>query len=120
MNTELTKKEKNNFESDLFKLVNNVVFGKTIESVRKYQDIELVTKEETIFVSEPNYQTTILKKSNSNRNEKIQILMNKPVYFGLSVSEISKSVTYEFWYDYVKPKYNEKAKFCYMDTDSSI
>ena len=46
--------------------------------------------------------------------------MNKPVYFGLSVSEISKSVTYEFWYDYVKPKYNEKAKFCYMDTDSSI
>ena len=46
--------------------------------------------------------------------------MNKPVYFGLSLSEISKSVMYEFWYDYVKPKYNEKEKFCYMDTDSSI
>ena len=46
--------------------------------------------------------------------------MNKPVYLGLSILELCKISMYEFWYDYVKPKYVEKAKLCYMDTDSSI
>ena len=46
--------------------------------------------------------------------------MNKPVYLGLSVLELSKILMYEFWYDYVKPKYDEKTKLCYMDTDSFI
>ena len=52
----------------------------------------------------------------SNRNEKIQIHMNKLAYLGLSVLELSKIVMYEFWYDYVKPKYGEKAKLYYKDT----
>ena len=47
-----------------------------------------------------------------------EILKNKPVYLGLSILELSKILTYEFWYDYVKPKYGKKAKICYMDTDS--
>ena len=51
---------------------------------------------------------------------KTQILMNKPVYLGLSILDLSKTVIYEFWYDYVKPKYGENAKLCYMDTDSFI
>ena len=51
---------------------------------------------------------------------KTQILMNKPVYLGLSILDLSITVMYEFWYDYVKPKYGEKAKLCYMDTDSFI
>ena len=46
--------------------------------------------------------------------------MNKPVYLGLSILEISKTLMYEFWYDYVKPKYQDNAKLCYMDTDSFI
>ena len=46
--------------------------------------------------------------------------MNKPVYVGLSILETSKIVTYGFWYDYVKPKYGEKAKLCFLDTDSFI
>ena len=46
--------------------------------------------------------------------------MNNPVYLGLSVLELSKILMYEFWYGYVKPKYDEKTKFCYMDTDSFI
>ena len=52
--------------------------------------------------------------------KKSQILMRKPIYLGLSILELSKSVIYEFCYDYVKPKYDEKPKFCYTDTDSSI
>ena len=50
--------------------------------------------------------------------KKTQMLMNKPVYLGLSILELSKIVMYEFWYDYVKSKYGEKAKLCYMDIDS--
>ena len=46
--------------------------------------------------------------------------MNKPVYLGLSILEIIKAVMYEFWYDYARPKYREKAKFCYMDTNSFV
>ena len=49
-----------------------------------------------------------------------QILTNKLVYLGLSLLDLSKTVMYEFWYNYVKPKYGENAKFCYMDTDSFI
>ena len=51
---------------------------------------------------------------------KTQIFMNKPVYLGLSILEVSKIVMYEFWYDHVKPKYREEGKLCYMDTDSSL
>ena len=51
---------------------------------------------------------------------KTQTLMNKPVYLGLSALDLSETVTYEFWYDHVKPKYNENARLCYMDTDSFI
>ena len=51
---------------------------------------------------------------------KTHILMKKPVYLGLLILELSKIVTYEFWYDYVKLKYGRKAKLCYMETDSFI
>ena len=46
--------------------------------------------------------------------------MNKPVYLGMSILDISKTLMYEFWYDYLKPKYKDKAKLCYMDTDSFV
>ena len=51
---------------------------------------------------------------------KTQILMNKLIYLGSSILDLSKTVMYDFWYDYVKPKYGEKARLCYMDTDSFI
>ena len=52
--------------------------------------------------------------------KKIKVKMNKPMYLGLSILEISKILMYEFWYDYIKPKYQGNAKLCYMDADSFI
>ena len=56
----------------------------------------------------------------SNRNEKIEVKMNKPVYLSLSILEISKTLMYKFWYNYIKPKYQNNAKLSYMNTDSFI
>ena len=117
--TDLRKKVKNNFEKDFFKLLNNTFFGKTMDNVRKYRDIKLATTEarRNYFVSEPNYHTT---KRLATEIRKIQILINKPVYLGLSILELSEIVMQEFWYGYVKPKYYKKVKLCYMDTDSFL
>ena len=123
MNTKLTQKAKNNFEKDFFKLMNNAVFGKTMENVRKYRDIKLVTTERrrNHLVSEPNYHTTIFAENLlAMEMKKAQILISKPVYLGLSIIDLSKTVMYEFWYDSLKPKYSENAKPCYMDTNSFI
>ena len=124
MNTELRKLAKNDFEKDLFKLMNNSVFGKTMENIRKHRDIKLVTtgKKRSKLVSEPNYHTINLISEDLSIIEmkKTKVKMNKPIYLGLSILEISKTLTYEFWYDYMKPKYNGNAKLCYMDTDGFI
>ena len=124
MKTKFRKEAKNDFEKYFFKLMNNSVFGKTMESVRKHRDIKLVTTEEKRIklVSEPNYHTT--KRFSENllviEMKKTKVKMNKPVYFGMSLLDVSKMLMYEFQYDYIKPKYKDKAKLCYMDTDSFI
>ena len=103
---------------------NNAVFRKTIKNVRKFRDIKFVTTERrrNYLVSEPNYHTTKIFTKNlfAIEMKKTQVCMNKPVYLGLSILQLSKISMFEFWYDYVKPKYGEKAKLCYMDTDSFI
>ena len=124
MNTELRKVAKNDFEKELFKLVNNSVFGKTMENIRKHRDIKLVTtdKKGSKLVSGPNYHTINLISEDLSIIEmkKTKVKMNKPIYLGLSILEISKTLMYEFWYDYMKPKHNNDVKLCYMDTDSFI
>ena len=124
MNTELRKAAKNDFEKDLFKLMNNSVFGKTMENIRKHKDMKLVAtdKKRSKLVSEPNYHTINLISEDLSIIEmkKTKVKMNKPIYLGLSILEISKTLMYEFWYDYMKPKYNNDVKLCYMDTDSFI
>ena len=124
MNTKLTQKAKNNFEKEFFKLTNNAVLLKTMENVREYRNIKLVTTERRrkFLVSEPNYHTTKFFTENllATKMRKTQILMNKSVYLGLSMLNLRNTVMHEFWYDYVKKKYCENTKLCYMDTDSFI
>ena len=124
MTTELRKLAKDDFEKVLFKLMNTAVFGKTMENIRKHRDIKLVTtdKKRNILVSEPNYHTMNYMSEYLSiiKMNKTKVKMNKPIYLGLSISDISKVLMYEFWYDYMKPKYNDNVKLCYMDTDSFI
>ena len=132
--TELRKKTSNDFEKYFFKLMNNAVFGKTMEDVRKHGDIKLVKTDykRNKLVSEPNYHTMKLIKENFNNlsiieMKKLKVKMNKPIYLGLCILEISKTTMYEYdyeyeyeydWYDYVKSKYGDKVKLCYTDMDS--
>ena len=95
-----------------------------MENVRKHRDIKLVTtdKRRNQLVSEPNYHTTKWFSENllAIEMKKIKMKMNEPAYLGLSILEISKTLMYEFWYHYIKPKYQNNAKLCYMDTSSFI
>ena len=90
----------------------------------KYRNIKLVTIEirRNSLASEQNYHTTKFFTGNllAAEMKKKSILMNKPVYLGLSKLDVSKSVMHKFWYDYLNPKYGENAKLCYVDTDSCI
>ena len=99
-------------------------FRKTIENMRKHRDIKLVTTERRMsyLVSEPNFHTVkfFTEKLLAIEMRKTGILMNKLVYLGFPKLELNKVLISEFWYDYVKPKYVEKAKLCYMDRSSFI
>ena len=124
MNTEIRKVAGNDFEKDFYKLMNNAVFGKTMENVRKHRDIKLVTtnKKRSKLVSESNYHTMnyISEDLSIIKMKRTKVKMNKPIYLGLLILDISKILMYEFWYDYMKPKYNDNVKLCYMDTDSFV
>ena len=124
MNTKLRTNTKNDFEKDYFKLKNNAAFGQTMENIRKHRDIRLVTNDKTrsLLASEQNYHAT--KHISENllimKMEKRELYMNKPIYLGQAVLDISKTLMCEFWYDYIKPMYGDDVKLCYMDTDSFV
>ena len=124
MNTKLRIKAKNEFEKDFFELMNNAVFGKTMENVRKHRDIKLVTTDKwrNQLLSEPNYHTAkyFLENLLTIEMKKTKVKMNKPIWIGMSILDISKTLMYELWYDYIKPKYKDKIKLCYTDTDSFV
>ena len=82
----------------------------------------LVIKKRSILASEPNYHATkhISKNLLIMEMKKRELYMNKPIYLGQAILDISKTLMYEFWYDYIKPLYGNKIKSCYMDTDSYI
>ena len=116
MNTELRKHTKNDFEKYFLKLMNNSVFGKTMENIRNHRDIKRVTtnKRRSILASEPNYHSTkyISKDLLIMEMKKVEVKINKPIYLGQAIIDISKTLMYEFWYDYIKPKYGNKARLC--------
>ena len=124
MNRKLRKESKDEFKKDSSKLMNNSVFGKLMENVRKHRVIKLVITEEKRIklVSEPNYHTTkhFSKDLLAIEMKNTKVKMNKPVYLCMSILDISKTLIYQFWYDYVKPKHKDKAKLCYMDTDNFV
>ena len=118
MNTDLRKIAKKDFEKDFFKSMNNAVFGKTMENVGKQRCKNCcnIKKKELFSIrTKLCYRTFFKELLLAIEMKTTEILTNKPVYLGLSILELSKTLMYEFWYDYVKPKY-EKAKSCYMDT----
>ena len=99
--------------------MNNAVFGKTMKNIRKHRDIKLVTtdKRRNQLVSEPNYHTTKYSSENLMAIEmKIpKVKMNKPICLGMSILLFSKTLMYEFFYDYIKPKYRDREKLCFMN-----
>ena len=123
-NTKLRTQTKNEFEKDFFKLANNSGFCKPMENIRKHEDIKLITNEKAYLrnVMKPNFKSGMLFSENLMGCEmgKIKVVMNKHVYLAQAILDLSKILMYEFHYDYMKPKYDENLKLCYMDTDSFV
>ena len=95
-----------------------------MQNNRKHRDIKLATAEykRNKPASEPNYHSTkcISKHLLVMEMKKTKVKMNKSIYLGQAVLDISKTLMFEFWYDYIVPKYGDKIKLCYIDTDSFI
>ena len=125
LNTRLRMVAKNDFEKDFYKLMNNSVFGKTMENIRKDRDIKLVNNKEDYLkqVMKHNFKGGVLLRADLMSCEigKVKVKMNEPVYLGQAILDLSKTIMYEFHYDYMKRKYNESdLKLLYMDTDSLV
>ena len=129
MNTKLRTEAKNDFEKDFFKVINNSIFGNTMENVRNHRDLKLITtnKRKNQLVLEPNYHTTKCFSENLlaiEMKKKIILKMNKPVYLILSILEISKTLMDKFWYNYInyaswilKPKTSIKISLVMLKKD---
>ena len=122
-NTRLRTAAKNDFEKDFYNFYNSV-FGKTMENICHHCDIKLVNNEKDYLktVMRPNFKSGTLLGPDLMGCEmgKIKVVMNKPVYLGQAISDLSKLIMYEFHYDYMLPKYGNNIKLCYMDTDSFV
>ena len=121
-NTEKRKNAKNDFEKDFFKLMNNSVFGKTMENLRKRVDVRLVTDEKKLLklTSKPTYVSSKIFNENLVAVHKIKetLTLNRPAYVGMCILDLSKTLMYDFHYNYIKEIYGNKAKLLFTDTDS--
>ena len=121
-NTNKRTLSKNDFEKNFFKLMNNSVFGKTVENLRKRVDVRLVTNKEKLLKlsSKPSYVSSKIFNENLVAIHKIKetLLMNRPAFVGACTLDLSKTFMYDFHYNYIKCKYGDKAKLLFTDTDS--
>ena len=121
-NTEKRKNAKNAFEKNFFKLMNNSVFGKTMENLRKRVDIRLVTEEKKLLklTSKPTFVSCKIFNKYLVAVHKIKetLTVDRPAYVGMCILDLSKTLMYDFHYNYIKQKYSNKAKLLFTDTDS--
>jgi hypothetical protein len=134
LNTELRKNANTPFQQDLFKLMNNSVFGKTLENSERRVDVQLVnqwydesnrTKKFTsasTLIARPNFHSATVLTDNlvAVQMKPERVILDKPIYIGFAVLELSKSHMYQFHYSVIKPHYGERVSLCYTDTDSFI
>ena len=123
-NTALRTKATSDFEKDFFKLMNNSVFGKTMENIRNRVDIKLCSNERKLekLTAKPNFESRTIFTENlaAIHMRKTKIKFNKPIYVGMAILDISKICMYDFYYNVMKEKFSENVKLLYMDTDSLI
>ena len=123
-NIQLRTKAKNDFQKDFFKLINNSVFRKMMENIRKHRDINLVTNQEVYLkkVMKLKLKSQIVFSENLTgcKMGMIRVRMNKPIYFRQAILNMSKTIMYELHYDYMKLKYGVNLWLCYMDTSSLV
>ena len=121
-NTQKRTEAKNAFEKDFFKLMNNSVFGKTMENIRKREDIRLVTDKQKLLklTSKPTFVSSKIFNENLVAVHKIKetLTLNRPAYVGMCILDLSKTLMYNFHYNYIKRQYDDKVKLLFTDTDS--
>ena len=121
-NTDLRKLSTYSFEKDFFKLMNNSVFGKTIENIRKRQNVKIVDNRKlaTKLSSKPNFERVTIFDENliACHMKKTEVYFNKPIFVGQAILDISKTLMFDFHYNYIRKKYEDKAELLFTDTDS--
>lgn len=124
LNTNLRCKSKNTFEKNFYKLMNNAIFGKTMENIRRRVDIRLCSSSTKLekLISKPNFQCRTIFDNNlvAVHMKRTCVTFNKPMIVGMSILDVSKTLMYDFHYSVMKPKYEDCIRLLYTDTDSLI